>query len=139
MSSIKVMLIDDNPANNLICRTLIKMNKLSEHIEEFLNAQTAFERLEELSKQDPEKLPDLIFLDLNMPIMDGWEFLDCYKKLPASFTKECKVFILTSSIYQPDIQRAAEHSYIVDLLSKPLTEELLNVIYRTKFLEEGTH
>jgi len=133
MSSIKVMLIDDNPANNLICRTLIKMHNFSEHIEEFLDAQAAFKRLEELSAQHPDKLPDLIFLDLNMPSMDGWEFLDCYKKLPEKFRKKCKIFILTSSIYQQDIQRAAENSYIVDLLSKPLTKELLDGIYRTKF------
>lgn len=74
-----VMIIDDEPVNNFICRRTIEHFDPSIEIMEFEKAKDALQFFEQQSKQKNQKLPDVVFLDLNMPLMDGWTFLEHYK------------------------------------------------------------
>ena len=78
---VSVLLVDDDEINNFISIKLIKKALLNTEIVACLNGKFAIDQLVEMQKKGPEKLPDYILLDINMPIMNGWEFLDEYKRL----------------------------------------------------------
>lgn len=78
--------------------------------------------------------PDLIFLDIQMPKMDGFGFLDNFLNFPKEKKEKCKIIMLSSSMDPNDINRAKKHPYVIDYLNKPLSEESLNeVLYKLKF------
>lgn len=115
----KVMLIDDNEIDLKINSKIISLTKL---FEEIIICQSGEESLDYLNKyiNKPEKLPDFILLDIQMPEMDGFEFLDHYKRLPKNFTSKCPVAMLSSTLDFGDIKRAEANVYVVNLLKKPL-------------------
>ena len=110
-----IFLVDDDPINNLINRRLLGKTGIGNQIEEYLSAQEALEKLKSL----PEKGSLLIFLDINMPVMNGWEFLEEYK---TQFThRDDKIVILSSSIDFLDRQKALEYPIVSGFLEKPLS------------------
>lgn len=110
-----IFLVDDDPINNLINNRLLNKVKVTEKIEEFLEGQYAIERISQI----PLDKNILIFLDINMPVMNGWEFLTIYQD---TFTgRNDKIIILSSSIDFQDRQKAQEFSIVSDFLEKPLT------------------
>lgn len=112
-----IFLVDDDPINNLINKRLISKVGVSEDVVEFLEAE---ETLLALTQQDPEK-SILIFLDINMPVMNGWEFLDKYGlQFPQ---RSDKIVILSSSIDFNDKEKAKSYSTVSGFLEKPLTIE----------------
>jgi len=115
----KVMLIDDNEIDLKINSKIISLAKLFEDI---IICQSGEQGLDYLSKHidQAEKLPDLILLDIQMPEMDGFEFLDHYKRLPKDFTSRCPVAMLSSTLDFGDIKRAEANAFVVKLLKKPL-------------------
>ena len=110
-----VFLVDDDPINNLINRRLLGKVPLTSKIEEFLSGQEALERLSELN-QDSRLL---IFLDINMPVLNGWEFLDQYISLYPG--RKDHILVLSSSIDFQDRQRAKEYEVVSGFIEKPLT------------------
>ena len=115
----KVMLIDDNEIDLKINSKIISLTKL---FDEIIICQSGEESLDYLNKnlENPEQLPDFILLDIQMPEMDGFEFLEYYKMLPKSFTNRCPVAMLSSTLDFGDIKRAEANAYVVKLLRKPL-------------------
>lgn len=112
-----VFLVDDDPINNLINRRLLGKTGISSRIEEFEGGQGALDKINELDAK--ENL--IIFLDINMPVLNGWEFLDCYLRL---YPNRCdKIVILSSSIDFQDRQKADEYGIVSGFLEKPLTIE----------------
>ena len=120
----KIMIIDDNDIDNYITSTLIKKNNFTNDLLEFDSGLKAIEYLEK-NKNNDQELPDLILLDIYMPIMDGFEFLHLFEKIDPAITKKCKICIVSSSIDDNDIFKARLDKNIYTFISKPLTAELL--------------
>lgn len=115
-------IVDDDPIARILIEKKMKKNNLGEQVQCFNNGQEALERLQTVQNGDR---PDLIFLDLNMPILDGWEFLEAAQiKIEQS---KIRVAILSSSISKDDHDKAKEFPCVNCFLNKPLnTEELLS-------------
>ncbi|MCU0352272.1 MAG: response regulator [Cytophagales bacterium] len=124
-----VLLIDDDEINNLICTKIIKKNDFAEHIETSLGARQALNYLQEaISGNTNKPVPDLIFLDINMPAMNGWDFLDQYEKIEALKDRDVILIMLSSSMYVDDINRAKTYPSVSDYITKPLTAAHLQQI-----------
>jgi len=95
---------------------------------EFKDGELAIDHLRKISDR-PDLLPDIIFLDLSMPVMDGWEFLEEYSQLRCNLRKNIALFIVSSSISPEEVERSKNYSAVTDFLIKPLRagkiEELL--------------
>jgi len=110
-----IFLVDDDPINNLINKRLLVKLGIKAQILEF---QEGIEAISLLEKSDPKK-STLIFLDINMPIMNGWEFLSVYQeKFPH---RNDEIIILSSSIDYQDRLKAQEYKVVSGYLEKPLT------------------
>jgi len=120
-----VMLIDDNPMDNMVNKGMIEKDRFAKNILVYGKAKTA---LDFLALADPSQLPDLIFLDINMPEMDGFEFLEQFGNLPEQVTRKSKVIMLSTSDSFKDLNKANKNRYVFKFLNKPLTELTLTAI-----------
>ena len=130
---INVLIVDDDEINNFIAAKLIKkVNELSS-VQTSLNGLEGINYIKSLL-DNQEKMPDVIFLDINMPIMNGWEFLDEYEKIKSLVQKETRIYMLSSSVYNDDIKKAETYTSVKKFISKPLTlEKLENLIAAAVF------
>ena len=122
-----VLLIDDNDIDNFINERMITTNNFSSMVVVKNSGEAALEYLKE-NLENADMLPQVIFLDLNMPIMDGFGFLAEYEKLPDSIKSYSKVIVLSSSISPEDINRASTNPLVVKYVNKPLNEKYLEAI-----------
>ncbi|MFD2245476.1 response regulator [Pontibacter ruber] len=130
----KVVLIDDDEVNNFVCESIIKNENFAEEVVSFQCAEEALAHLRSAAHNSPVVFPDLIFLDINMPGMDGWSFIDEYRKLPGEVTKRCCLFMLSSAVDRKDIICAKSHEEVKDFFSKPLSIEILHFIREEFFV-----
>ena len=126
----RVFLIDDDESVNFLNKVIIQRKKCADEILEYQKAQEALDFLE--NKNDSNGTPDLIFLDINMPEMNGWEFMDRFKNLP-KMSCDPVIVILTSSISPVDEQRAAGIEEVAEFRSKPLSFDILDEIIESHF------
>ena len=119
-----VMLVDDNDTDNFISKRIIELTKFAKKIEIKNSGKSALQYLE-AEKNNDANLPDLIFLDINMPIVDGFVFLYEFEKFPENIKQKCKVIILSSSDNKRDIDRIVNNNYVIKFITKPLTDEVL--------------
>lgn len=129
-SNTNILVIDDEYISAFICEKFIKKLKKESEITTCLNGKNAIDKLIEIKNQDINLLPDYIFLDLRMPILDGWEFLKLYNDLNIDPFGKCKIYILTCSLYQNDILRSASYNIISDYIIKPLDLDKLKKVFR---------
>lgn len=120
----KVLIIDDDSVNNFLCERIIKLANFSEEVNTFFNSDTAIEFLK-LNADNPSDLPEVIFLDINMPIKSGWDFLNDFDFIKSTLKKEVKIFMLSSSVYEEDVKKAKSYSTVTDYITKPLSIETL--------------
>ena len=120
-----VMLIDDNEIDNLINQKMVEAASITQHIYIHTGARSAIEFLRNIEKLDvsDQVLPDVIFLDIDMPLMDGFQFLDEFEKLMTSTKNKCRIVMLTSSINPQDFNRSKKYGNVKNYLNKPLTHE----------------
>jgi len=119
-----VMLIDDNDTDNFISRRIIEITNFSKQVEIKSSGKNALEYLEE-HKENTAKLPDYVFLDINMPIVDGFVFLYEFEKFNTNLKDKCKIIILSSSDNKRDIDKIVNNENVIKFITKPLTEDAL--------------
>jgi two-component system, chemotaxis family, chemotaxis protein CheY len=117
-----VALVDDDKIFQLTASKTIKALHLSDKILQFENGEDALKYLIDNAKNS-ETLPDYIFLDINMPFVDGWMFLQDYAGLKENLTKEISIFMVSSSIDPRDIHRARSIPEVQEYVIKPLSRE----------------
>ncbi len=123
---ILLCLVDDDIIHQFIVKKLVRSIKnYHEKILVFSNGEEAIKHIKS-SLERISELPDLILLDINMPIMDGWEFLDQYISIEPNLKKEIKIYILSSSDNPEDIKKAMGYEKISDYLIKPINETQLS-------------
>ncbi|HEY8954527.1 response regulator [Chitinophaga sp.] len=119
-----IFIVDDDPIHQQIAKIMIERQAISSHIRVFSDAQDVLDFLRE-NAGDVQALPDLILLDLNMPVMDGWEFLEEYAEFQDQLPKQIRIFVLTSSIDEKDKERVNAYSFVTGYLTKPLSKEII--------------
>lgn len=127
-----VMLIDDNEIDNLINQKMLEASGNIENIYTHTGARSAIEflrNIEKLSQFSEEILPSLILLDIDMPLMDGFQFLDEFEKLKDSTKKKCEIVMLTSSINPQDMSKSKNYQNVREYLNKPLSEETISKLF----------
>ncbi len=127
-----VLLIDDDEPTNFVNQLVVEETGCADKIVKAESGQKALDYIASVASQ-PDAQPDLIFLDINMPAMNGWEFLDRYENLPEAQKCAKLVIMLTTSQNPDDRKRASEISNVNDFISKPLTGETLQKIIQTQF------
>ena len=134
-----VLLIDDDVATNFISTMLIKKAGITDHIETVLNGREALDYLTNSGKYEKSDSifpqPMLIILDINMPVMDGWEFAEAISKLEENQKGKIVIVMLTSSLNPDDKQKASNLPSISGFQNKSLTMESLTSIMTTYFPE----
>ncbi len=123
----KVLLIDEDATNNLIFKKLATSTKLTDNLVTCISAMDALNYLNDCVKTN-DMLPEVVFLDLKMPVMSGWEFLDEYQKIKASFGAQVRIFILSTSNNPDDFKRAKTYPDVEEYLVKPLSIKILKDI-----------
>ena len=121
------MLVDDNEINNLLHERLIEMSEFGEKVVVQQSATEALDYLRSVAN-DSDKIPDIIFLDIRMPVMDGFGFMDEFQKLPDSIVSKSKVILLSSTLDPEDNIKAKKYSHVIKMLLKPLTVDQLAVL-----------
>jgi len=135
-----VLLIDDDEPTNFLNQMLLEEEGCSEQVQvvqsgrEALNYLTNNDHAEQHQGSFP--CPDLIFLDLNMPAMDGWEFLDRYRKLEKKHKGKIILVMLTTSLFPEDKVRAEAMPEIAGFENKPLTPEIIKKVMNRYFPEK---
>lgn len=119
----KVLLVDDDDISNYLTEVLIQKLDFSGEIEVYKNGEEALNYIKEcIDNQNEVSVPELVILDINMPVMDGFEFLEEFDKLQQENNMDIPVVMLTTSNYNNDIQKAQKYK-VAGFVNKPLTEE----------------
>lgn len=132
-----VLLVDDDKGTNFINQMIIKKAGIAEHIQTVLNGKEALDfitnkgKFENAGNLFPQ--PMLTLLDINMPVMDGWEFLEAYHALEEHQKGKIIIIMLTTSLNPDDKTRADDISEVSDFKSKPLSLETVDDIMKTHF------
>jgi CheY-like chemotaxis protein len=132
-----ILLIEDNAMTNFLNKRLIDKLEITENLFIAENGQEGIDYLTHKGKFSENGTifprPDLILLDINMPVMDGWEFLNEYKNLPPDQKCEVLIVMLTTSPNPDDEEKALSTEEIGDFIRKPLTKEILENILNKYF------
>ena len=124
-----IAIIDDDDIYQFAATKSINATNLAKRVNLFSDGQEALDYFKE-HRDDPEKLPDLIFLDLNMPITDGWQFLEQYALLKPTFNKEIKIYMMSSSLNPDDLIQASNSTEVSDYIVKPIFSDKYHVLLR---------
>ncbi|AOZ98160.1 MULTISPECIES: response regulator [Flavobacterium] len=124
-----ILCVDDDPITLMLCKKVISKASFSNTIITAKNGEEALEYFNSIiNKEATKELPQLIFLDLNMPIMDGWEFLDNFSTDKYAEVNSTKIVVLSSTIDPEDHEKSKKYPMVIDFLSKPITTNMLTYL-----------
>ncbi len=126
-SPIRILLIDDDEITNYLSSEVLQFHFESVEINIVLNGEEAMKYLFDKIETN-QLLPDVLLVDINMPYMDGWEFLEILEASNKQVFSSIKIFMYTSSVYFEDINRGKNNSLVTDILTKPLNQDGINEI-----------
>jgi len=121
---------DDDLFTMLLKRSLKKIGHINQ-LTTFKNGKEILDYLKN-SNTETDTFPDIILLDINMPILDGWQFLDAFKTFYDTLPKQPKIYMLSSSIFTADIEKSKEYKIVTDYLIKPIPVDKLKEIIKLK-------
>jgi len=125
-----ILIIDDDEINNFIAAKLIDKIPPKAKVSTCVNGQEGINFVRnKLNNQD--EFPDIIFLDINMPLMNGWEFLEEYEQIKNDIKKKVTINMLSSSVYNDDITKAETYTTVNKFISKPLTVDKIKDLYES--------
>jgi CheY-like chemotaxis protein len=120
----RVFIIDDDPIHQRIAQIMIEKHRIYDEFKSYTEAGKALEFLQE-NHSSADVLPDVILLDLNMPVVDGWDFLEKFDVFRSLLAKPIKIYIVSSSVDEKDILRSQSYSYVHGFISKPLSPDII--------------
>ncbi|MCW2119499.1 response regulator [Flavobacterium sp. 7A] len=125
----KIFCVDDDPITLMLCKKVISKMEFSKETVTAKNGEEALQYYID-SKKDgiTTNLPQLIFLDLNMPVMGGWEFLDSFCKDEFSEFNNTPIVVLSSTIDPADLEKTKKYPMVIDFLSKPISFAMLDYL-----------
>lgn len=127
-SKINLLVIDDDDINIFIIKKIVEKTGFNIDMVAKSNGKLAIDYLEEITAQNGA-FPDLILIDINMPVMNGWEFIEAYQEL--GFKEDANLYILSSSVYENDIEKTKSYKSVKGFISKPLSIERLTELIKT--------
>jgi CheY-like chemotaxis protein len=131
-----ILLIDDDEPTNFLNQMVLEEMGITKHIRVAQNGEEALAYLQKTSIRNEDfPLPDLIFLDINMPAMNGWEFLQHYSRLPQNQKAHVVIVMLTTSLNPDDRAKAHQISEVTGFETKPLTANKVRELMEKYFPE----
>lgn len=127
----KIFIVDDDKMYLMIITRRIAKINADVVIESYRNGMTAVEELKKLASENQD-LPDTILLDINMPVMDGWQFLDEVERELPEILHKVKIYMVSTSIEATDKQKAMSNEHVLEYISKPISPEKLEEILGVK-------
>jgi CheY-like chemotaxis protein len=125
MSTVKynVCLIDDDKVYQFTSKMILEATLLTSRITTFFNGQEAIDFFLDPENQQIDILPDVIFLDINMPIMNGWNFLEAFDKIFYTLPKKILIYVVSSSVDESDMEKSKSYVSVADYVIKPINKE----------------
>ncbi len=124
-----ILLVDDDTVNNFIVVNTLNKLDITDNVDSVLNGLEGIEYLKAKIESNKALIPSVIFLDINMPVMDGWEFLEEFELLPEEVKDNCNIYMVSSSVYEDDIAKSRQYKSVKDFISKPLMRDKILEIY----------
>jgi CheY-like chemotaxis protein len=125
----KLIIIDDDPIHHKIVQFMLTKNELAKETTYAFDGSLVLDYLEE-NRMKISALPDFIFLDLYMPNNSGWDFLNGFQKIYKTLKKDIQIYIVSSSIFQMDINRSKGYPFVTSYITKPLMKSVFENIKR---------
>jgi len=127
----KLVFIDDDPIDHFLMKHILRGKNYFDTTTYTIYGSLVLDYIEE-HKSDPEKLPDMIFVDLNMPLFSGWDFLKRMEQMQDEISKDIPVFVISSSLRPDDMATSSKYSFVQDFISKPVNSEEIERIVNSQ-------
>jgi CheY-like chemotaxis protein len=121
-TGLKICLVDDDRIYQFAARKIIEATGLAKKVMVFSNGREALAHFQNQPGEEIE-LPDVIFLDINMPVMNGWQFLDAFKAISPKLAKPITIYMVSSSVDEYDLNRSRNYEEVADYIIKPVHRE----------------
>jgi len=130
----KLVIIDDDPIDHFMMKHILRDKSYFDTTTYTVYGALVLDYIEE-NKREPDKLPDVIFLDLNMPEFSGWDFLERMEQMQHEVDKNIQVYIISSSVRNIDKETSAKYPFVSDFISKPVELSEIERIMRNQYVD----
>ena len=139
----KVVLIDDDEIALMLCEMVIEQNDFTQQVVKLTDGKQGLDFFEQqvtrLTQGQGKEAPSLVFLDLNMPVMNGWDFLDGFSHRYQTQFPDTRIVVLSSTVDPRDFMRAQQYDFVADFLNKPLSDDSITGLRANSKLQNLFH